>query len=266
MTEHTDPGHLLRDWRERRRLSQLELACEADISSRHLSFVETGRSRPSRRLLLRLGEVLELPLRERNRLLLAAGFAPAFAERTLAEPSMAQASAVLQQVLQAHEPNPALVVDGHWNLVLANRAASRLLDWVDPALRTPPINLLRLSLHPRGLAPHIINLGEWRHHLLARLRRLALQQHDPALLALLQELSAWPPLPDESAPTQFESTLPELAMLFRLRTPVGELALLGTLTVFGSPLDVTLSELALEAFYPADAASAERLRALAGSD
>ncbi|MCB1629819.1 MAG: helix-turn-helix transcriptional regulator, partial [Xanthomonadales bacterium] len=116
MTEHTDPGHLLRDWRERRRLSQLELACEADISSRHLSFVETGRSRPSRRLLLRLGEVLELPLRERNRLLLAAGFAPAFAERTLAEPSMAQASAVLQQVLQAHEPNPALVVDGHWNL------------------------------------------------------------------------------------------------------------------------------------------------------
>lgn len=264
MDTHPEPGPLLRDWRERRRLSQLDLACEADISSRHLSFVETGRARPSRSLVLRLGEVLELPLRERNRLLLSAGYAPAYPERDLDDVSMQQARGVLQQVLAGHEPFPALVVDRHWNLVLANQAASLLLRLIDPELLQPPLNVLRLSLHPRGLAPHVINLAEWRHHILARLRRLVLQQHDPLLVALLQELSSWPPLPGEEPPGHFESPAPDLAILFRLRSPVGELALIGTLTVFGSPLDVTLSELALEAFYPADAQTGERLRALAG--
>lgn len=256
------PGQLLRSWRQQRRLSQLDLACEAQISTRHLSFVETGRARPSRQLILHLGELLDLPLRERNRLLLAAGFAPAYPERALDEPALDAAMAALRQILAGHEPSPALVIDRHWNLVLANRAAERLLATVDPELLAAPANLLRLSLHPRGLAPSIVNLGEWRHHLLRRLRRLAAHDNDPVMRELLADLSAWPPLPGEQTPVEFESSAPDVAVLFRFRSPLGELRLIGTLTMFGSPLDVSLSELALEAFYPADAQTAELLRAL----
>lgn len=263
MNDSPGIGRLLRDWRLRRRRSQLDLACDAQISTRHLSFVETGRARPSRELILHLGKVLELPLRERNRLLLAAGFAPQFAEHALDTPLLQPAREAVQRVLTAHHPYPALAVDRHWNIMLSNRMAERLLSGVDPALRQPRPNALRISLHPRGLAPAIINLGEWRHHLLDRLRRLSASSADPQLAALLEELSAYPPLPGEDQPQTLESPLPDVVVLFRLRSPLGDLALFSTITVFGTPTDITLSELALEAFFPADAATAERLRQLA---
>ena len=258
-------GPLLRDWRQRRRLSQLDLAGDAQISTRHLSFVETGRSRPSRALILLLGELLELPLRERNRLLLAGGFAPEFAEHPLDAAPMQHAQAAVQRVLDAHDPYPAVAVDRHWNLVLSNAMAQRLLDGVAPELLQPPVNVLRITLHPQGLVPAIINLGEWRHHLLDRLRRLVLVSADPALLALQEELAGYPVLPGEDAPGGFESPMPDVVSLFRLRSPAGELALFSTITVFGTPTDITLSELALESFFPADAATGERLRALAAA-
>ncbi len=257
-------GELLRDWRQRRRLSQMHLAGDANISTRHLSFVETGRSRPSRELILHLGNLLDLPLRERNRLLLAAGFAPQFAERALSSTALQQAREAVQRVLQAHEPYPAVAVDRHWNLQLSNRPAQSLLQGIAPELLQPPVNVLRISLHPQGLAPQIINLGEWRHHLLARLRRMLADHPDPQLAELLAELAAYPRLPEEDLEPTLASPLPDVVVLFRLRSPVGELALFSTITVFGTPTDITLSELALEAFYPADAATAERLRKLSG--
>jgi transcriptional regulator with XRE-family HTH domain len=259
-------GLVLRDWRSRRRMSQLDLSLEAEVSTRHLSFIETGRARPSRELLLRLGELLDLPLRERNRLLLAGGFAPQYPQHALSEPAMAGAREAVQRLLTAHEPYPALAVDRHWNLQLANRTAQRLLAGVAPALLEPPINVLRLSLHQQGLGPAIINLGEWRQHLLHRLRRQVADCGDAQLAALLQELAAYPPLPGEMAPAVFESPLPDVLVLFRLRSPVGDLALFSTLTVFGTPTDITLSELALESFFPADAETAERLRRLAAQE
>lgn len=264
MNTHSALGELIRDWRRRRRLSQLELAGEAEISTRHLSFLETGRARPSRELILHLGTLLELPLRERNRLLLAAGFAPQFAERELSSAALQQAHEAVQRVLEAHEPYPALAVDRHWNLLLSNRPAQALLQGVAPHLLTPVANVLRISLHPDGLAPQIINLGEWRQHLLHRLRRLVAGSADPLLASLLDELASYPRLPGEIDANSHTSPMPDIAVLFRLRSPVGELALFSTITIFGTPTDITLSELALEAFYPADALTAERLRALAG--
>ncbi len=255
-------GPLLRDWRQRRRLSQLDLAGDARISTRHLSFIETGRSRPSRGLILHLGELLELPLRERNRLLLAAGFAPHFAEHALASAPLQPALEALQHLLQAQDPNPAVVVDRHWNLVLANRMAERLLAGVAPDLLQPNCNVLKLTLHPLGLASAIINLGEWRAHLLARLRRQVAVDGNGELSSLLQELSGYAPLPDEDQPGGYRSPAPDVLVLLRLRSPAGELRLFSTITVFGTPIDITLSELALESFYPADADTAERLRAL----
>ncbi|HEU5430142.1 MAG TPA: helix-turn-helix domain-containing protein, partial [Thermomicrobiales bacterium] len=185
-------GELLREWRERRRLSQLALALDADVSSRHVSFIETGRSRPSREMVLRLAERLDVPLRERNRLLLAAGFAPAYPERGLADPDLAQIRQAIDLVLAGHEPYPALAVDRHWNLVAANRAVASLLAGVAPDLLTPPVNVLRLSLAPAGLAPRIINLPEWRAHVLERLRRQVEASADPALAALLTDLRSQP--------------------------------------------------------------------------
>lgn len=264
---HSPPlGHLLRDWRQRRRRSQLDLAGDARISARHLSFIETGRSRPSRGLILHLCELLELPLRERNRLLLAAGFAPHFAESALESVPLQPALEALRRLLQAHDPNPALVVDRHWNLVLANRMAQHLLAGVAPELLQPRCNVLRLTLHPRGLAPSIVNLGEWRAHLLARLRRLVAIGGDAQLVALLQELSAYAPLPGEDQPGGYDSPAPDVLVLFRLRSPHGELRLFSTITVFGTPTDITLAELALESFYPADDETARRLRVLADAD
>lgn len=262
-TSTSQIGTLLRDWRQRRRLSQLDLALDAQVSTRHLSFVETGRARPSRELILHLGELLELPLRERNRLLLAAGFAPQFAEHALDAPLLQPALDAVQRVLSAHEPFPAVAVDRHWNLLLSNDMARRLLHRVAPELLSPTANLMRISLHPQGLAPYILNLGEWRRRLLERLRRLVSRTADPVLESLLRELSAMSPLPGEQAGHGAESPMPEVVVLLRLETPVGELALFSTITVFGTPTDITLAEIALEAFYPADRQTADRLRLLA---
>lgn len=255
-------GNLLRQWRQRRRLSQLDLACEAEISTRHLSFVENGRARPSRDMLLHLAELLDLPLRERNVLLLAGGFAPVYRERSLHDPSLAAAREAVQLVLNGHEPYPAVAVDRHWNLVLANAAALRLLADLPDALKQPPLNVLRLSLQPEGLGGRIVNLGEWRPHLLARLRAQVHASGDPVLAELLAELAAMPPLPGERAGAPSTPNA-DVVVLLRLRTPMGELALFSTITVFGTPVDVTLAELALESFFPADAQTAAILRALA---
>ncbi|MXP64462.1 XRE family transcriptional regulator [Roseomonas sp. M0104] len=269
-------GALLRAWRQRRRRSQLDLALDAEVSQRHLSFVESGRAAPSREMVLRLAEQLEVPLRERNALLLAAGYAPAFAERPLGHPAMAAARAMVERILEAHAPHPALAVDRHWRLVAANAAVAPLLEGVaEAALLAPPVNVLRLSLHPRGLAPRIANLGAWRAHLLERLRRQVAASADPALAALLAELAALetPAAGGEVAGGEVaggemaggEMAVDGLAVPLELESRAGRLSLLSTTTVFGTPVEVTLSELAIEAFYPADAATAGRLRRLAGT-
>jgi transcriptional regulator with XRE-family HTH domain len=250
-------GGLIREWRRRRRLSQLALASEAEISQRHLSFLESGRARPSREMLLLLAEQLGVPLRERNVLLVAAGFAPHYPQRAYDDPEMAAAREAVARVLAAHEPFPALAVDRHWTMLAANRAVSPLLTGVAPWLLRPPVNVLRLGLHPDGIAPRVANLPEWRAHILERLRRQAEQTADPALLALLNELRGLP----GGAPLRVDHDAGAVAVPLRLRTEAGELAFLSTTTVFGTPVDVTLSELAIEAFLPADARTAEALRA-----
>jgi transcriptional regulator with XRE-family HTH domain len=256
-------GDHLRDWRRRRRLSQLDLACEADISTRHLSFIETGRSRPSREMVLHLAERLEVPLRERNTLLVAAGFAPAYPVRPLDDPALALARRAVERVIEAHAPNPALAVDRHWVLVAANAAVPLLLDGVPPALLQPPVNVLRLGLHPDGLAPRIVNYDEWRGHLLERLQRQIESAGDPVLVELLAELRAYPAPPSKiAALAPVEEGHPDVVVPFRLATDSGILSFLSTTTVFGTPVDVTLSELAVESFFPADAATAEALRRL----
>ena len=256
-------GHLLREWRQRRHLSQLELALEAEISTRHLSFVETGRARPSREMLLHLAQLLEMPLRERNVLLVSAGFAPVYAEKPIEAPELAPARLAIEMVLRGHEPYPALALDRHWNLVLANDAARRLLANVAPALLTPPVNMMRLSLHPDGLSGAIINLDQMRQHMLHRLRLQVAQTGDVQLTELLRELAALPHASAADVPTH--DPFAGMVLPLRLRTPLGELNLFSTLTVFGSPVEVTLSELAIEAFFPADATSTEILRRMAES-
>ncbi|SDK99803.1 helix-turn-helix domain-containing protein [Pseudomonas indica] len=256
-------GALLRQWRQRRRLSQLDLACEADISTRHLSFVETGRAQPSRQLLLHLAEQLDIPLRERNQLLVAAGFAPLFPQHRLDDPALGAAREAVEVLLKAHEPYPALAVDRHWNLLAANRCVAPFLAGLPEELLKPPLNVLRLSLHPQGLAPRIANLAPWREHLLARLRRDLEISADPQLAALLEELAAFPAPPpasrDENAP------LPMVVPL-QLHSDLGLLSLISTTTVFGTAVDVTLAELTLETFFPADSATAAVLRQLAPQD
>ncbi len=251
-----DVGGLIREWRRRRRLSQLDLAAEAEISQRHLSFLESGRARPSREMLLHLCEQLDVPLRERNVLLVAAGFAPHYPERDWNDPALAAARAVVGQVLAAHEPFPALAFDRHWQMRDANRAVAPLLAGVAPWLLRPPVNLMRLALHPEGIAPRVANLSEWRAHLLERLRRQAEQTADPALLALLAELRGYP----GGAPLRVDHAAGAVAVPLRLRTEAGELAFLSTTTVFGTPVDVTLAELAIESFLPADEATTRALR------
>lgn len=255
-------GEHLRAWRQRRRMSQLDLASEADISTRHLSFVETGRAAPSREMVLRLAERLDVPLRERNALLVAAGYAPMYRERALDDPALAAAREAVQLILRGHEPWPALAVDRHWNLVAHNAVVPRLLEGIDPALLGPPLNVLRLSLHPRGLAPRIANLGQWRHHLFERLRQQVQATADPQLQALEQELRGYP-MPPGADLTRLEGEVLGIAVPLRLRTPAGELNLVSTTTIFGTPVEVTLQELALETFFPGDARTAEALRALA---
>jgi transcriptional regulator with XRE-family HTH domain len=257
-------GEHLRQWRLRRRLSQLELAGEAGVSPRHLSFVETGRSAPSREMVLRLAERLDVPLRERNALLVAAGYAPMYRERPLDDPALAAARAAVQAILRSHEPCPALALDRHWTLVAANAMVSHLLAGVAPALLQPPVNVLRLSLHPQGLAQRIVNLGQWRHHLFERLRQQIQASGDPALQALEQELRGYP-VPPEAEATRLAGEVLGVAMPLQLRTPLGVLSFISTVTVFGTPVDVTLQELALETFFPADEATGLALRQLAGA-
>ena len=250
-------GELLREWRERRRLSQMDLALEADVSTRHLSFVETGRSAPSRDMVLRLAEHLDVPLRERNHLLLAAGFAPVYGERGIDTPEMAPVREALRRLLAGHEPYPALVVDRHWNLVDGNRGIALLTAAAAPALLRPPVNALRLALHPDGMAPQVLNLGEWRAHLLGRLRRQVALTADDRLVELLAELEGYP---GEEAHAEPGHAVGEVVVALRLRHGDGELAFLSTVATFGTPLDVMVAELAIESFFPADAATAAALR------
>jgi transcriptional regulator with XRE-family HTH domain len=257
-------GEHLRAWRRRRRMSQLDLAGEADISTRHLSFVETGRSVPSREMVLRLAERLDVPLRERNALLVAAGYAPMYRERPLDDPALAAAREAVQLILKSHEPYPALAIDRHWNLLAHNALVPHLLAGVAASLLQPPVNVLRLSLHPEGLAPRIVNIGQWRHHLFERLRQQIQLTDDTQLQALEQELRSYPVPPDGDA-TRLAGEVLGIVVPLRFRTPSGVLNLISTTTIFGSPVDVTLQELALETFFPADAFTGEALRQLAAS-
>jgi len=256
---HRSVGEQLRDWRQHRRLSQLDLALSADVSTRHLSFVETGRSSPSRELLVRLAEHLEIPLRERNTLLVAAGYAPIYAATSLDDPAMGVVREAVDLVLAGHEPYPALAIDRHWNLVAANRAVEPLLDGIAPDLLEPPINVLRISLHPDGLAPRTVNLGFWRDHILTRLARQVEISHDPVLADLYKELSDYS-APDRTGHRLDDARYGNLVVPIRLRTSNGVLSFFTTTTVFGTAIDVTLDELAIESFFPADAATAEVFR------
>jgi transcriptional regulator with XRE-family HTH domain len=253
-------GDLLREWRQRRRMSQLLLAAEADISTRHLSFVESGRAVPSREMVMHLAERLDVPLRARNALLVAAGYAPLFRERPLSDPQLAAAREAVELVLKGHEPYPALAIDRHWTIVAANGALAPLLSGASPELLKPPVNALRLSLHPEGIAASIINWHAWREHILARLQRQIDVSGDDTLSALRDELAAYPAPPGADATEHDNTAVNQIAVPLRLRTPIGVLSFFSTTTVFGTPVDVTLSELAIEAFFPADPQTATALR------
>jgi transcriptional regulator with XRE-family HTH domain len=254
MTTTAEVGLLLRTWRERRRLSQLELSNRAEVSTRHLSFVETGRSRPTADMIERLAGQLDVPLRERNRLLLAGGFAPAHPEHELDEPDLAAVLAALKVVLAAHEPHPALLLNRWWDLVDANAAIAPLLDGVDATLLEPPVNVLRLTLHPGGLAPRITNLSQWRGHLLEQLAQRIERTADPRLVELAAELAGYPGgQPEPASPT-------DVVLPLRLSSPAGELSFFSIAAHVGTATDVTVDELTLEAFYPADEATAAWFR------
>jgi transcriptional regulator with XRE-family HTH domain len=256
-------GPLLREWRERRRLTQLELALDAGISARHLSFVETGRSKPSAEMVVLLAEELEVPFRERNRLLLAAGHAPAYPERSLQDPALAPVREALDLILRGHEPYPAVVVDRGWNVVAANSAMEVISPWVDPALLEPPVNAMRVGLHPRGLARWIVNLGEVRAYFVGRLKRQVAITGDADLAALFEEVAGYPAPEHEHDPASETAAGEILTPLMRLRAPGGgELSFFATVATFGTPAEVTTSELSIEMAFPADAATAEALRNL----
>ncbi|HUP08484.1 MAG TPA: helix-turn-helix transcriptional regulator [Caldimonas sp.] len=250
-------GAQLRRWREQRRLSQLALSVEAEVSTRHLSFMETGRSVPSREMLLRLADRLEVPLRARNDLLTAAGYAPMYKARPLGDPAMAAARQGVEHLLRAHEPFPALAVDRHWTVVLMNRAVGLLMEGVPPGLTGERPNALRLSLHPQGLAPRIVNLAAWRGHVLARLHQQVAASGDEVLAALEAELRAYPLFEGVRGD---EPSDPAIVVPLVIDTRHGRLSFISTTTVFGTPVDVTLAELALETFLPADGATAAALR------
>ncbi|WP_114470443.1 helix-turn-helix domain-containing protein [Pseudorhodoferax soli] len=259
-----DPfGLHLRHWRQHRRMSQLDLANEAEISTRHLSYVETGRATPSREMVLRLAERLEVPLRERNALLVAAGFAPMYRQRGLDDPALAAARRAVDLVLKGHEPYPALAVDRHWHLVAANAIVPLLMAGAAPELLQPPVNVLRLSLHPQGLASRIANLAQWRAHLLERLQQQIAATGDAVLQALHDELAAYPVGDAGHVATAGGGELSSVVVPFQLRTEAGILSFISTTTIFGTPVDVTLQELAVESFFPADAATAQALARLA---
>lgn len=247
-------GTLLRDWRQRRRLSQLDLAVAAEVSTRHLSFVETGRSKPSRELLVHLAGHLDVPVRERNTLLLAGGYAPAYQETPLDAAAMAPVRAALDKILAGHEPYPALIVNRRWELVAANQPLGLLLHGVAPHLLEPPVNALRVSLHPDGMAGRITNLSEWSAHLLSRLRREMAVTDDAGLRVLYDELAGYPGVEVDDAEGD-----PSARLFVALQ--LGELSFFSTVATFGTALDVTLAELSIESFFPADEATSAALRA-----
>jgi transcriptional regulator with XRE-family HTH domain len=249
-------GELIRFWRTHRRMSQLELSLEANVSTKHLSFVETGRSRPSRQLLIHLAQQLDLPIAERNRLLLAGGFAPPYLESGYEGEVMRPLRESLRRLLAAHEPNPALIVDGLWNLIEANGAASLLWDRVDPALTAPPINMLRLAVHPDGLPSISSMTAACNAPLIHRLKRRSREDGDAALAELIDEIEAY--LPDKAP----DATPTQPMVSLNLRTRLGEVSLFTVIATLGAPLDVTAASLAIETFLPADAESAARLREL----
>lgn len=246
-------GTLLREWRHRRRRSQMDLALDVGMSTRHLSFIETGRSRPSPAMLEALSGALQVPLRERNRLLLAAGYAPRYAARPLDDDGMQRVRGALERLLRAHDPYPGIVLDRQWSVLLANRAALDLVALLPAPLRVHPINVFRASLHPEGLAAFTENLPEWAAYLLRTLRRAVAATHDPALAALEQEVLAYPGIDAlaAAAPAQASAEAPLLVPCV-LRLPQGRLSMFTTLTTFGTPGDITLEELSVELFYPAD--------------
>jgi transcriptional regulator with XRE-family HTH domain len=250
-------GMLLRSWRERRRISQLDLALQAGVSARHVSFIETGRSQPSRAMLDRLGEHLEIPLRDRNQILMSAGYAPAYRQSAIEADAMSPVREALDQLLAGHEPFPAVAVDRNWNVLTANESTGLLLEGVAEELLTPPMNALRVSLHPRGVAPRIVNLAEYREHLLARLRRQVMVTGDEETGALLAELMGYP-APAEPPPPHAATA--EVFIPMRLRHGDQVLSFFSTITTFGTALDVTLAELSVESFFPADKATGDFLR------
>jgi transcriptional regulator with XRE-family HTH domain len=253
---------LLRDWRQRRRLSQLDLASEAEVSPRHLSFVETGRSKPSRELLLHLAEHLDVPLRDRNSLLLAAGYAPSYHETPLAADEMRPVRDALDKILAGHDPYPAVVVDKRWDLVTANAAAlSILTEGVDAELLQPPVNAMRVSVHPKGLAPRIVNFEEYSDHLLTRLDRQAAIAADPELFALAEEIRTYPGVSDVTSTHTDAASLLFVPLILRMANGE-ELSFFSTLATFGTALDITVAVLSIESFFPADEATATALLAL----
>ncbi|MEV6979100.1 helix-turn-helix domain-containing protein [Kitasatospora sp. NPDC093806] len=263
----TGVGGLLRGWRERRRLSQLQLALLADSSARHISFVENGRSRPSQEMVLRLAEHLDVPVRERNALLLAAGYAPHYPEKRLDDPSMEALRSGMERLLASHDPYPALVVDGTFRVLAANRSLGLLLAGVAPHLLEPPLNAMRITLHPEGLAPRIVNFRQWRRHLLERMeRQVGLVRSEP-LRALLEEVRSYP---EPAGPAEEgEEDVTELfpfALPMRIAFEGRVLSFLSTITTFNTPLDVTVSELAMETFLPADVETVAFLQAAVGPE
>ena len=257
---NTSPiGEHLKTWRKRRHLSQLDLALDAEISTRHLSFIETGRSRPSRDMVLHLAGHLDIPLRERNVLLVAAGFAPEFPERSLDDPGLDAARRAVDVVLRGHEPFPALAIDRHWTLVRANRILPVFLEGVSEEMLAPPVNVVRLSLHPDGLASRIVNYRQWRQHIVERLRHQVDVSADPVLIDLLDEIDRFP-MPRQAAPPVPGPDLGGVAIPLQVRTAEGILSVYSTTTIFGTPVDITLAELAIESFFPADDATAAAFR------
>ena len=252
-------GEHLREWRQRRHLSQIDLANAMEVSTRHLSFVETGRSQPSRAMVIRLAESLDVPLRERNTLLVAAGYAPMYALRPFSDPALGAARKAVDLILNGHEPYPALLVDRHWSLLAANRTATGFFSGVAPGLLSPPINVLRVSLHPEGLAPRIVNLPQWRTHILTRLVRDLELTADATLANLITEIRGYPGGEEQEPDPDFAGVVVPL----RLRSEAGVLSMFSTTTVFGTAVEVTLAELMLEAFYPADDFTSEAFRRLA---
>lgn len=254
-------GALLREWRERRRLSQLDLANLADTSARHVSFVENGKSRPSRQMILRLGDALDMPLADRNQLLLAAGLAPEFDDARRDSAATRYLLDVLDLALAAHDPWPALVIDAHFDVVATNAAVDRLMALVDADLLDPPVNVVRVMLHPRGLAKHVVNMAAWRHHLLRQVRQHAAVAPSPDLVALYEEAAGYP-VREGEAPVSRGATF---ALPLELDVDGARLRLYSTVATFGTPLDVAASELALETFLPADDATRHWLAAAAAA-